>query len=116
MAGQGWKHREPTIAKLAREIDAAMAERVASGGGKVTFNDVAGHCGDPLNERADQSCDWEPFAADPNASLLEVLAEHRSLAVDVLLATHCPDRATWAAPSTLLAEQALELRLLPALS
>ena len=51
---QGWKRREPTVAKLAGEIDAAMAQRAASGGGKVTFSHVAGHSGDPLNERADQ--------------------------------------------------------------
>jgi ribonuclease HI len=51
---QAWKRREPTIAKLAGEIDAATAQRAASGGGKVTFSHVAGHSGDPFNERADQ--------------------------------------------------------------
>jgi ribonuclease HI len=50
----GWKRREPPIAALCREIDAARAARTASAGGSVTFWHVMGHQGDVLNERADK--------------------------------------------------------------
>jgi ribonuclease HI len=50
----GWKRREPPIAALCEEIDAARAARTASAGGSVTFRHVMGHQGDALNERADR--------------------------------------------------------------
>ena len=50
----GWKCKEPAIAALCGEIDAARAARAASAGGSVAFRHVMGHQGNVLNERADK--------------------------------------------------------------
>jgi ribonuclease HI len=51
---KGWKRNDAILTALSAKIDAAIAERTASEGGKVTFRHVLGHNSDPLNERADQ--------------------------------------------------------------
>ena len=50
----GWKRKEPAIAALCGEFDAARAARVAVGGASVAFRHVMGHQGNALNERADK--------------------------------------------------------------
>jgi ribonuclease HI len=51
---RGWNRNNAAVAALCREIDTLHAERVAAGGGAVTFRHVRGHKGDALNERADK--------------------------------------------------------------
>jgi ribonuclease HI len=50
----GWRRKNPDIAKLCGEIDGLSAERAATGGGPVNFRHVRGHNRDALNERADE--------------------------------------------------------------
>jgi ribonuclease HI len=50
----GWKHNDPTIAALCREVDGLRAQRTVEQGGAVSFRHVRGHNADELNELPDR--------------------------------------------------------------